>query len=665
MFRHATIRALAVLLACAGVHAADEPVRRTPGAEAFRRTIDLAPATALSVIAVPSPKLASDDLSECLARIEGAASAVPLRPLDLLRSQVGIGPGTDDTGPLVVWTESRGGSPVFAALVPVTDPKAFIAGSLQPVEGEPGAFMHPRIGKLHLREMGKHVLVSQNRELVEGHAPAGGLAESIERRLGARGFAVLLSGDAAAWAGPEAMRAIRADAQRTREGLRANRGAPDEADAPMGAAAADAPRPTDPLQRADLDGNGEIDSGDQSLLMLEMGARGENAADLNGDGVVDQADVEQLKAAMGRKVEPRGKAASASTSQPADAAKPAPLEDAVTDGVLAVDLDPLGISVRSYAVLDPSSALGRSARGGPRGGPARLTRLPKGPFMVAAAADLSGLGGGDAFLDLMALVPNAPELPAWVRENRELIRDAQFAIYPSKLGIAGGGLLNEAIVWLGTADAARSRQLLRDWMQGLAGIDGATERKVAWEADKTLKDGQVADAWAITEAPAPKDAAAKPRRAANPMQRMARMMVFGPRGANGFAKAFGDGLMLTFSQRPDVLARGSKAAEGGEALQGQPVIEALQSWLTPDPDVVGYLGIGPLVGAVRQAAAGFPGMSLQLPDIPPGIEPVAFSLEVQDGRVETATMVPTAVIGAIREIYEAATAPPPEEELEP
>ncbi|MFM7809106.1 MAG: hypothetical protein ACKPEA_14445, partial [Planctomycetota bacterium] len=152
-------------------------------------------------------------------------------------------------------------------------------------------------------------------------------------------------------------------------------------------------------------------------------------------------------------------------------------------------------------------------------------------------------------------------------------------------------------------------------------------------------------------------------RGANPMQRMARMMVFGPRGANGFAKEYADGLMLTFSQRPDVLARGSKSAAGEGALQAEPVIEALRGWLTPDADVVGYIGVGALVSATRQVAASFPGMSVQLPDIPLGIEPVAFSLEVQDGRVETATMVPTAVIGAIRQVYEAATAPP-EEDIE-
>jgi hypothetical protein len=557
---------------------------------------------------------------------------------------------------------------VFAALVPTTDPKALRDGSLQPVAGEAGAFTHPRFGKVFVREVGKHLLVSPSRELVEGYAPGGGLAAAIEKRVGTRGFEVLVGGDACAWAGPDALRSMRAQAERTRTAARAARRGGDEVEGAEPATATS--WPSDPVDRADLDGSGEIDNGDRAVLLLEMGARGSNRADLNDDGVVDQADAAKLDPIMGRKASPTSRAAAVKAGAPADATaatSPAKMEDGVTDGVVAVDFDPLGVSVRSYAVLDASSPLGRSARGGARGRPAQLTRMPKGPFLVAAAVDLSGLGGGDAFLELLAQLPEAPEPPAWVRENGALLHGMQFAIYPSKLGLAGGGLLNEALVWLGTNDAAKTKQLLKDWMQGLAGVEGSIERKVAWEAGRTLKDGQVADAWAVTEGPAPKgaDGGAKPRRGANPMQRMARMMVFGPRGANGFAKDFPDGLMLTFSQRPDVLERGTRAAKGEGTLESDAVVEALRAWITPDADVVGYLGVGSLVSVARQAASSFPGMSIELPDIPPGIEPIAFSLEVQDGRVETATMVPTAVIAAMREVYEAATAPPEDDDTDP
>jgi hypothetical protein len=278
--------------------------------------------------------------------------------------------------------------------------------------------------------------------------------------------------------------------------------------------------------------------------------------------------------------------------------------------------------------------------------------------VVAFAADMKGLGGGGAFIELASQVPGAPAVPDWVRENRDLIEGMEFAIYPSKLGIAGGGMLNEAIAWLATREPSKVRTLLRDWMKGLAGIEGAMERKVTWEEARALKDGTVADAYAVVDAPAPKDAAAPAgrRKGLDPMQRMARSIVFGPRGPHGFAKEMPGGLVVTFSQRPDVLQRAIRGAEGRDTLQGEPVIEALGAWIAPQSDLVGYVGVGSLLSMVRQAANSFPGMSLQIPDAPPSLEPVAFSVEVQDGRVETGTMVPSAVIGVISEAYRSARA---------
>jgi len=637
----------------------DAPVRRTPGANAFRAAIDLAPESALGVLVVPNLKLASDDMAECLARIEGDASAVPLRPLDLVRAQTGVGAGIDESGSLVLWSQMTEGRAEFCVLVPVTDGKAAMESSLKPAaDGQPG-FDHPQYGRLHARDLGRHILVSRSKQLVDAYDQKSGLAKRITDRVGIRGTEVLFSGDAAAWGGPDAMRQMREQGESMQRGRA--RGAQAE-----GAEALDAAAPavsSETLARADLDGNGEIDSGDRAMLLLEMGERGENRADLNRDGVVDDKDQAQLDGVMGRKV--NAPVAQATTAEAGPSAKTSATNDGVQDGVVAIDLDPLGVAMRTYAVMTPDSPLGRATMGGARGQPAKLTRLPKGPFVVAFAADMRGLGGGGAFIDLASQVPGAPAIPEWIRENRELLDGMQFAIYPSKLGMAGGGVLNEAMAWLSTQEPAKARTLMRDWMKGLAGIDGAMERKVTWEENRALKDGTVADAYAITEAAAPKDAAAPAagarRRGIDPMQRMARTMVFGPRGPHGFAKEMPGGLLVTFSQRPDVLQRGIRASEGKETLEAEPVIEALRAWIAPDADIVGYVGVGSLLSVVRQAANSFPGMGLQLPDAPPSLEPIAFSVEVQDGRVETATMVPTGVIGVITEAYRASQVPEEEE----
>ena len=651
-----------ILALVTSVSRADEaPIRRIPGADACRAAIDLAPESALGVFVVPSLKLASDDLAECLARIEGDASAVPLRPLDLARAQAGVGAGIDEAGSLVLWSQMIEGRAEFCVLVPVTDGKAAIESSLKPAaDGQPG-FEHPQYGRLHARDLGRHVLVSRSRQLVEAYGQKPGLAKRITDRVGIRGTEVLFSGDAAAWGGPDAMRQMREQGESMQRG-RIRDGQIRGDDVPDAAAPAAS---SEAVSRADLDGNGEIDGGDRAMLLLEMGERGENRADLNRDGVVDDKDQAQLDGVMGQKVRVSGAQAPSGEREPAATATPAGSSDGVQDGVVSIDLDPLGVSMRTFAVMAPESPLGRATMGGARGQPARLTRLPKGAFVVAFAADMRGLGGGGAFIDLASQVPGAPAIPEWIRENRELLDGMQFAIYPSKLGMAGGGVLNEAMAWLATQDPAKARTLMRDWMKGLAGIDGAMERKVAWEEGRALKDGTAADAYAITEAAAPKDAAAPAagarRRGIDPMQRMARTMVFGPRGPHGFAKEMPGGLLVTFSQRPDVLQRGLRAAEGKDTLEAEPVIEALRPWIAPDADIVGYVGVGSLLSVVRQAANSFPGMSLQLPDAPPSLEPIAFSVEVQDGRVETATMVPTGVIGVITEAYRASQVPDEDE----
>jgi hypothetical protein len=648
-----------VLALVTGFARADEaPIRRTPGADAFRAAIDLAPESALGVFVVPNLKLASDDMAECLARIEGDASAVPLRPLDLVRAQTGVGAGIDESGSLVLWSQMTEGRAEFCVLVPVTDGKAAMESSLKPAaDGQPG-FDHPQYGRLHARDLGRHILVSRSKQLVDAYGQKPGLAKRITDRVGIRGTEVLFSGDAAAWGGSDAMRQMREQGESMQRG-RARGAQAEGGDAAAPAASKEA------VARADLDGNGEVDNGDRAMLLLEMGERGENRADLNRDGVVDDKDQAQLDGVMGRKVNAQVAPATAAEAAPAADVAPAASNDGVQDGVVAIDLDPLGVSMRTFAVMSPESPLGRATKGGARGQPAKLTRLPKGPFVVAFAADMRGLGGGGAFLDLASQVPGAPAIPEWIRENRELLEGMQFAIYPSKLGMAGGGVLNEAMAWLATQDPAKARTLMRDWMKGQAGIDGAMERKVTWEEGRALKDGTTADAYAVTEAAAPKDAAAPAagarRRGIDPMQRMARTMIFGPRGPHGFAKEMPGGLLVTFSQRPDVLQRGMRAAEGKDTLEAEPVIEALRAWIAPDADIVGYVGVGSLLSVVRQAANSFPGMSLQLPDAPPSLEPIAFSVEVQDGHVETSTMVPTGVIGVITEAYKASQVPEEEE----
>ncbi len=651
-----------VLSVLGGAAPVDPPVRRVPDAAAWRQTLDLVPTSAISLVAMPNPKMAADDLSECLASLGEGAGALPMRPIDLFKSRLGLGGGIDEAGMFAMWFQMREGKAVPAMLVPVTGPQEFLDANFEKVETPAGpAYRHPELGTLHARVLDRRVLLSTDRGLVDAYAQSAGMTDMLRKRLGDRGFEVLTGGDLAAWGGPEATAdarrqaaAMRGPARRTADGDRTNaRTSRRQRRGSNGAA------PAGQELRGDLDGSGEVDSGDMGALLLEMGKKG-GRADLDGDGTVTQADVQQLQqmlesAPAGAASAPqpdRGSTQAGEAEATEAPAEPDPSEG-LLDGVLSLDFDPLGACTRTFAILDPATPLGRAARGGVPGAAPGLRHLPQGPFVLAAAIDPAGLGGVEAVAELRTLAPDAPAIPEWVMQNRQLISQVEFAIYPSKLGVAGGGLLNEACLWLGTADAAKARDLLKTWMTGLSGTRDGMETKVVWEEGKTTKDGLVADAWSVVEQPVP-GGKGRP----NPTRRLMQSMVFGPRGATGFVKTFPDGMLVTFSQRPDVLKRCMEAAGGGKTLEAGATITALRGWLLPKPDVEAYLGVGSLLAVARQAASSFPGGGIELPDAPPGLEPVAFAMQVQDSRVETATMVPSGVIGVMAELYRIRTQPP-------
>lgn len=540
-----------------------------PDESAFVAALDRASPAALAVAVIPSPKLTADDFAKCLASLNSGANEDRMSPMEFFKSQAGLGDGFDDSRSLIFWLEKSGETSMPVFLVPVTDAKVFLDANFTCEQRANGlVYTHREETDLFVRTLDHSVLVSYSQELVNAYAPMSGLAATLQKRLGKQGFSVMISGDAAAWVGPE--------------------------------------------------------------ILKDM------ATDSTGESV----DTAEAKS------------------------------HGVTDVVLCADFESAGVAVHTFVVSNPTSPLATVLQGGPPGEPAQLSRLPRGPFIMAAAADVAGLGGGDAFLQLLALLPGEIQIPEWVRENKSLMNGAQFSIYPSKLGVMGGGLLNEAYFWCGTDDSAKAKQCLRDWMHGLAGVHNGMDRTIAWEDNRVIKDELTADAFAVTDSVVKKvpneggetntaekpDGNTKPNAATrrvrqDPMERIARSLVFGPRGAMGFVKTFKDGMLVTFSQRPDVLRRGMDAAQGGEALQGDPAVQALRSHLTPQPDIVAYIGVASVLKVVGQAARSFPDMGIELPYAPPSLAPIAMSIEIQDGHVESTAFIPSAVLEVFIQLY--------------
>ena len=555
------------------------PVRRTPGVAAFMKAIDMAPVDAVSLAVVPDAKSLGEDMGELAAKLQRMQALTEMKPLDLLKSQLGVGPGMNDRGAFVAWfVVAADQSLQWCALIPTTDSAQFLQANLEATPATaPDAFSW-RGKTVYAKSIDGWVVVSQNADLARSYVSKPGLLERLQIRLGEPGFSLLCDGDIGLWAGPQSLADIRNAGQQTAEAMEGATAKPNEKNI------------TNPDSKADTKSDQQKSSRDRVAKLME----------------------------------------------------------GLTDGVTSIDVDPLGVLLRTYAVLDPASELGKSARGGAHAG-ANLNRLPRGPFVVAVSADMAGLGGTQAFLDLAAQIPGGEQVPAWVEQNKNVASAIQFAIYPSKLGVVGGGLLNEAMLWIATADSAKAKSVLEQWMLSLSGEVDGQKRDATWEKDRVLKNGISTDAYAIKDIPLPKNG--QPARKSNPMERIVRSLMYGPKGPNGFVKTFPDGVFVTFSQRPDVIEKAANCATGTNSLESDAVLTALRGWMMPKPDALAFVGVGSLLNVVRQAANAFPMGGIEIPDAPPDLEPIAFALSVDGSKIETSTMIPTNVIGVVVAAY--------------
>lgn len=555
------------------------PVRRTPGVAAFMKAIDMAPVDAVSLAVVPDAKSLGEDMGELAAKLQRMQALTEMKPLDLLKSQLGVGPGMNDRGAFVAWfVVAADQSLQWCALIPTTDSAQFLQANLEATPATaPDAFSW-RGKTVYAKSIDGWVVVSQNADLARSYVSKPGLVERLKNRLGEPGFSLLCDGDIGLWAGPQSLADIRNAGQQTAEAMEGATAKPNEKNI------------TNPDSKADTKSDQQKSSRDRVAKLME----------------------------------------------------------GLTDGVTSIDVDPLGVLLRTYAVLDPASELGKSARGGAHAG-ANLNRLPRGPFVVAVSADMAGLGGTQAFLDLAAQIPGGEQVPAWVEQNKNVASAIQFAIYPSKLGVVGGGLLNEAMLWIATADSAKAKSVLEQWMLSLSGEVDGQKRDATWEKDRVLKNGISTDAYAIKDIPLPKNG--QPARKSNPMERIVRSLMYGPKGPNGFVKTFPDGVFVTFSQRPDVIEKAANCATGTNSLESDAVLTALRGWMMPKPDALAFVGVGSLLNVVRQAANAFPMGGIEIPDAPPDLEPIAFALSVDGSKIETSTMIPTNVIGVVVAAY--------------
>lgn len=318
--------------------------------------------------------------------------------------------------------------------------------------------------------------------------------------------------------------------------------------------------------------------------------------------------------------------------------------DMLADGLVVLDIDPLGVFLGTVGVAEPGTALAALTAGGD-GRPARFDRLPKTPFYLALSADVDGLGGAAKFGELMDLAGIARSaLPEWFFAEGGDIRSVQLAAFPSKLGVAIGGALNDSALFIGSRNPARTLARVKQSIEALSGESDGIRREAAWNAEKKLKSGDTVIAFEVKETVV--DATKRP-----PLdyERLIKQFVLGARGLNGLVKQRDDGLVVTFSQRPDVYGRALEAAAGTSSLAQDETVRSVEEWLPAERDLEAMIGIGQLANLVSQIASSFVSeeqLKASMPQIDKDAAPVAVALELAQGRARFVAVIPADVIKA-------------------
>jgi hypothetical protein len=228
----------------------------------------------------------------------------------------------------------------------------------------------------------------------------------------------------------------------------------------------------------------------------------------------------------------------------------------------------------------------------------------------------------------------------WLDGAEDAVQQVQVASYPSKLGILSGGILNDASFVVTTEDPQAVVGAIRRWVEAQSGEAEGIRREPSWEEARQLKDGSTVTAFAV------KETATGP--GGDVTGRIARQVILSARGLHGFVRSVPGAVVVTFSQRTDVLGRATAAATPGAAktLAASPVVRAMSGWLVPDADFVMYLGVGELMSAARQVAEAIPGMAgAAIPQPGGAIEPIAAAFRSRDAAWEAAVVVPAGVLG--------------------
>lgn len=327
------------------------------------------------------------------------------------------------------------------------------------------------------------------------------------------------------------------------------------------------------------------------------------------------------------------------------------------DIAVAVDADALALGVRGWTrYVEGSPVASLAAEAAPVARPV-LAALPDGPYYLAVGVDLRSFGGGEGVRGMAGVLGDDLVSSDAVAVADELVAVA-FATRPSKLGVAMGGILNDASLVLVADDPEAARNRLESSLLAIDGVQGAIARSVEFERDAEQRRGGTADEITMTADVAAEDARDPGARVGDAsIQLTAERMIFGPRGWLGLGRVVDGAYVVTFSRRPDVMQSTAAAADGietvgadGRGLAADPTLVAMREWLPSNPGLEVFLDVGRLAGLARQVASLVPGADAAVPEIPEAMPPIGFAMRMQPDAgaavLSWGLVVPSEVVGA-------------------
>ncbi|MHC5024606.1 MAG: hypothetical protein ACYTGG_11990 [Planctomycetota bacterium] len=168
--------------------------------------LDLMPSNVEAFVAVPNLDQAGDDIDTALLSMDRAGLLVGSRPVDLVKSTLGMGSGVDDFGAGAIALLHRDDGLSAAALfVPVKSPEQFLKTNFRPGEGPTELLQADGTIWWH-RAFETHVVVSRDPRAFADFEQPGGVGPSLRDRIGARGWKQLNRRDVLVYARPSALR---------------------------------------------------------------------------------------------------------------------------------------------------------------------------------------------------------------------------------------------------------------------------------------------------------------------------------------------------------------------------------------------------------------------------------------------------------------------------